>query len=73
MARLKVPGGRKLGRPPKKQPNTQQSKSKLLKQKKKQSKYQEIKPHVISVRRYQEIFGSSDDEVIQFVPAPFCC
>lgn len=66
MARLKVQGARKVGRPPKNPRNTHQFKSKILKHKKKQLNSQEFKPHVISARRYREIFGSSDDEVIQF-------
>ncbi|XP_031566509.1 histone-lysine N-methyltransferase 2A-like [Actinia tenebrosa] len=66
MARLKVQGARKVGRPPKNPQNTQRFKPKILKQRKKQLNSQEFKPHVISARRYREIFGSSDDEEEDF-------
>ena len=66
MARLKVQGARKVGRPPKNPKNTRQFKAKILKHNKKQLDSQQFKPQVISARRYREIFGSSDDEVIQF-------
>ena len=69
MARFKVPGGRKVGRPPKKHKIPLKSKAKLVVHKKKESSLKQIKPQVISIRRYREIFGDSEDEVIRVLRA----
>lgn len=71
MARFRVPGERKVGRPPKKHKLSHQMKSKFAVQKKKESNLKKIKPQVITMRRFREIFGYSDDEVIHILRAVF--
>lgn len=63
MARFRIPTGRKVGRPPKKHRKTFQKNPISGAHKEKEPNIEQIKPQMISIRRYREIFGSSDEEL----------
>lgn len=74
MARMKFPGSNKSGSPEKEKSLDMSGRTRKDTVIKKQ-KRSVIKPVLISLRRYREIFGDSDEEVIRCLclPCTFQC
>lgn len=73
MARIKFPGTDKRRSSPEKEKKLNMSASRKKERLAEKQKGSVIRPVLISLRRYREIFGDSDEEVLHNLPCTFHC